>query len=299
MQPINGRAKEMADSATRLMVLLAVMGVGLAVLFTIVVGRAILQPLATLTKSFREIEQGNLDLVVQVKSRDELHQLAEAFNSMAAICAKFRRTDRQAGADHYAPRSWPMNSLPDAIAIVNPEGVIELSNHTAQRLFQLEPEKKISDSLGSSAQRALSRGRARGAGFMSHGDMIRQLKFTITEGATQHFLPHAIPITDVMDKHLLGVTLVLAECERTFAGWDEMKSGLISVVSHELKTPLTSIRMARTVCCLRSVVGPLTAKQTEFACGGETMPDRLQKIIEDLLDMGRLESGRVELDSNT
>ena len=74
MNPIDHRAKQMADSATRLMVLLAVAGVLLAILYTLIVGRSILSPLRTVTKSILEIEQGNLDLVVQVKSRDELHQ---------------------------------------------------------------------------------------------------------------------------------------------------------------------------------------------------------------------------------
>ena len=292
MQPINGRAKEMADSATRLMVLLAVMGVGLAVLFTIVVGRAILQPLATLTKSFREIEQGNLDLVVQVKSRDELHQLAEAFNSMAAKLREFRRTDRAKLVRTQRTTQLAVNSLPDAIAIVNPEGVIELSNQTAQRLFQLEPEKKISDSrdhrLNELYREVVREGRSREPrGYDS------AIEVYDSEGQLKYFLPHAIPITDV-DKHLLGVTLVLAEVTN-LRRLDEMKSGLISVVSHELKTPLTSIRMAAHLL-LEERVGPLTAKQTELLVAARDDADRLQKIIEDLLDMGRLESGRVELD---
>jgi signal transduction histidine kinase len=67
------------------------------------------------------------------------------------------------------------------------------------------------------------------------------------------------------------------------------------VVSHELKTPLTSIRMAVHLL-LEERVGPLTPKQTELIVAARDDSDRLQKIIEDLLDMGRLESGRVELD---
>ena len=131
MKPIEGQAKALADNATRLMILLAVTGVGLAAVFTVVVGRSILQPLTMLTRSFREIEQGNLDLVVQVKSRDELHQLAEAFNSMAAKLREFRRTDRAKLLRTQRTTQLAVNSLPDAIAIINPEGVIELSNENS------------------------------------------------------------------------------------------------------------------------------------------------------------------------
>src|SRR6202012_6166195 len=93
--------------------------------------------------SAREIEAGNLDLVVQVKSRDELHQLAEAFNSMAAKLREFRRTDRAKLVRTQRTTQLAVNSLPDAIAIVNPDGLIELSNDTAQQLFQLLPGKTV------------------------------------------------------------------------------------------------------------------------------------------------------------
>ena len=104
-----------------------------------VVSRSILRPLRAVTKSIREIEQGNLDLVVQVKSRDELHQLAEAFNSMAAKLAEFRRTDRAKLLRTQRTTQLAVNSLPDAIAIISPDGTVELSNDTAQRLFELAP----------------------------------------------------------------------------------------------------------------------------------------------------------------
>jgi len=112
-------------------------------------------------------------------------------------------------------------------------------------------------------------------------------------GQLRFFLPQAVPIMDA-GQHLLGVTLVLGDVTN-LRRLDEMKSGLLSVVSHELKTPLTSIRMASHLL-LEERVGALNAKQTELLMAARDDADRLQKIIEDLLDMGRLESGRVKLD---
>jgi signal transduction histidine kinase len=292
MQPINGRAKEMADGATRLMVLLAAAGVALAVLFTMVVSRAILQPLATLIKSFREIEQGNLDLVVQVKSRDQLHQLAEAFNSMAAKLREFRRTDRAKLVRTQRTTQLAVNSLPDAIAIVSPDGLVELSNQTAQRLFQLMPDKTIPDSTERRLTELYRQVTREGKASIPRG-YESAIEVYDSDGQLKFFLPHAIPIMDT-DQRLLGVTLVLADVTN-LRRLDEMKSGLLSVVSHELKTPLTSIRMAAHLL-LEERVGPLTSKQTELLMAARDDADRLQKIIEDLLDMGRLESGRVALD---
>jgi NtrC-family two-component system sensor histidine kinase KinB len=292
MQPINGRAKEMADGATRLMVLLAAVGIALAVLFTMVVSRAILQPLATLIKSFREIEQGNLDLVVQVKSRDQLHQLAEAFNAMAARLREFRRTDRAKLVRTQRTTQLAVNSLPDAIAIVNPDGMVELSNQTAQQLFQLLPDKNISNSTDRRLTELFHQAAREGKPSAPRG-YESAIEVYDSDGQLRFFLPHAIPIMDV-DRRLLGVTLVLGDVTN-LRRLDEMKSGLLSVVSHELKTPLTSIRMAAHLL-LEERVGSLNTKQTELLMAARDDADRLQKIIEDLLDMGRLESGRVKLD---
>ena len=293
MKPIDGQAKSMADSATRLMILLAVVGVGLAVLFTIVVARSILQPLTTLTRSFREIEQGNLDLVVQVKSRDELHQLAEAFNSMAAKLREFRRTDRAKLVRTQRTTQLAVNSLPDAIAIVNSEGTIELSNETAQRLFKLQPGTIVEDvretrlvqlyrEVNSHQRPSPPRGYEAAIEVYDQG------------GQLKYFLPHAVPILDGVEKSLVGVTLVLADVTN-LRQLDEMKSGLLSVVSHELKTPLTSIQMASHLL-LEEHVGPLNEKQSELLTASRDDAERLQGIIEDLLDLGRLESGGVRLD---
>jgi NtrC-family two-component system sensor histidine kinase KinB len=292
MRPIDGRAKQMADRATLLMVALSAAGVGLAVVFTLLVARSILRPLATVIRSIREIEQGNLDLVVQVRSRDEIHQLAEAFNSMAAKLREYRRTNRAKLIRTQQTTQLAVNSLPDAVAVTAPGGAIELSNDAAQRLFGLEPgadvtavgDRRLVDvyrEVVASGKPSKPRGYESAVEVYDAGGQLR------------FFLPHGVPICDG-DARPVGVTLVLADVTN-LRRLDEMKSGLLSVVSHELKTPLTSIRMAVHLL-LEERVGPLTPKQAELMQAAREDSDRLDKIIADLLDMGRMESGRAELE---
>jgi two-component system, NtrC family, sensor histidine kinase KinB len=292
MQPVEGKIKDMSDSATRLIVRLAVAGVALAVVFILLMSRAILRPLGTLTQSLEEVAKGNLDQIVHVNSRDELHKLAEAFNVMAANLREFRRTDRAKLMRIQRTTQLAVNSLPDAIAVINSSGIVELSNQTAQTLFGLFPEQSIlslrDERLGALYQQ-VSRDAApsQPRGYESAIEVFDQ------GGQLKFFLPRAIPILDA-DRVLLGVTVVLGDVTN-LRKLDEMKSGLLSVVSHELKTPLTSIRMASHLL-LEERVGSLNPKQTELLMAARDDADRLQKIIEDLLDMGRLESGRVRLD---
>src|SRR5205085_5345597 len=109
------------------------------------------------------------------------------------------------------------------------------------------------------------------------------------------FLPLAVRVAEGTgtDKQILGVTLVLADVTN-LRRLDEMKSGMLSVVSHELKTPLTSIRMAVHLL-LEERVGPLTPKQVELLIAARDDSDRLHGIIENLLDLGRMQAGRAQL----
>jgi PAS domain S-box-containing protein len=292
MTPLEGRAKKMADETSRLFILLAAAGVALSVLFFAALGNAILRPLATLTKSIKEVESGNLDQVVQVNSRDELRQLAEAFNAMAARLREFRRTNRAKLVRTQQTTQLAINSLPDVVAVLAPDGHIEMANAAAERLFGLRADARVAEA---------------GAAWLSelYNRVITELRpisprgyeSTVQAfdegGEEKFFLPHAVPILDD-ERQLLGVTVVLADVTN-LRRLDEMKSGLLSVVSHELKTPLTSVRMGVHLL-LEERVGLLTPQQNDLLTAMRDDSDRLHRIIENLLDMGRLESGRGLID---
>ena len=292
MRPLQDLIKARSDSATQLIIRLTAIGVALALAFILLMSRAILRPLETLTRSLEEIAQGNLDQVVQVKSRDELQKLAEAFNSMAAKLREFRRTNRARLLRIQRTTQLAVDSLPDAIAVINPNGMVELSNQTAQKLFMLYPDQSVLEfrdrRLGELYQQV-----SRAARPLQSKGYESAIEVYDAGGQLRYFLPQAVPIMDA-DGRLLGVTLVLSDVTN-LRRLDEMKSGLLSVVSHELKTPLTSIRMASHLL-LEERIGALNAKQTELLMAARDDADRLQKIIEDLMDIGRLESGGVKLD---
>jgi signal transduction histidine kinase len=103
------------------------------------------------------------------------------------------------------------------------------------------------------------------------------------------FLPRAIPILDP-DGAVAGVTLVLADITQ-LRRLDEMKSGMLSVVAHELRTPLTSLRMSSHLL-MDERVGELSPRQEDLASGLRDDADRLWRIVEELLDIGRMDAGR-------
>jgi signal transduction histidine kinase len=112
-------------------------------------------------------------------------------------------------------------------------------------------------------------------------------------GEERYYRPEAIPILD-NERQPTGVILVLQDVTQ-LRQQDEIKKGVISTVSHQLKTPLTSIRMAIHLL-LEEKVGPLTEKQVELLVAANEDSDRLHSILNSLLDISRIESGRAPID---
>jgi signal transduction histidine kinase len=101
-------------------------------------------------------------------------------------------------------------------------------------------------------------------------------------------LPKVIGMRDESG-NLFGAAVVLQDVTR-FRLMDEVKTNLVSTVSHELKTPLTSIRMGLHLL-LEEKIGPLNTKQLELLLAAREDSERLLRMINDLLDLARLESG--------
>lgn len=75
---------------------------------------------------------------------------------------------------------------------------------------------------------------------------------------------------------------------------DQLKSDLVSMVGHELRTPLATIKAFTTILA-DQLAGPVTRAQEEYLGVIQANIDRLSRIIDDLLDLGKIQAGRVVL----
>jgi PAS domain S-box-containing protein len=82
--------------------------------------------------------------------------------------------------------------------------------------------------------------------------------------------------------------------ERRLKDLDRMKSDFVSNVSHELRTPLTAIK-GSVDNMLDGILGPLTEKQIRYLSRINSNADRLGRLIGDLLDLSKIEAGKIDL----
>jgi signal transduction histidine kinase/DNA-binding response OmpR family regulator len=93
---------------------------------------------------------------------------------------------------------------------------------------------------------------------------------------------------------VMGTVAVFRDYTRE-AEIDRMKSDFVSIVSHELRTPLTSIKGYLDLV-LMGAAGAVSKQQTSFLGIAKDNTERLNEMVADLLDISRIESGKVELD---
>ena len=294
MVAADGQAHLKAVHTRNIMLLLLSSGILVALGFIVSIGPNIWGPITRLTQSVSEIQKGNLDLVVNAPSRDEIGQLAKAFNKMTATLREVRRSDRAQLLRTQKSTLLALNSLRDAVAICDLRGKIELANEVARRLFGLNPEATLAEVGNEKFIQLFQKACQEERPILPKGyDTAIQI---FMEEEEHFFLPEAIPIFDE-GRQLMGVTLMLTEVTR-LRRLDEVKNGLISTVSHELKTPLTSVRLAIHLL-LSEKIGPLSVKQSEVLEAAHQDSDRLYRVIEDLLDISRIESGGAEMQLET
>jgi len=282
------RAGVKAADARHEMYVLLILGATVAVCYVFLIGKWILLPIKNLTRSVDEIRNGNLDLVVKSDTRDEIGHLSTAFNEMTASIRELRRMDADKVERMQQSTQQTFKSLPNAVAMVDMEGKVEISTETAENIFGLRRgvqvrqlhHRWITDLL-----RAVVEGEPAG----KEGPPIIQHFINAEE---HYFQPTAAPILNKW-RQMTGVILILNDVTEHLEQ-EELKRAFLSTVSHQLKTPLTSVRMALHIL-LEEKIGSLTMKQADLVIAAREDSDRLNGIIENLLDIGRIDSGRMEI----
>ena len=101
-------------------------------------------------------------------------------------------------------------------------------------------------------------------------------------------------LTTTLEQRVQKRTEELQEANERLQELDRLKSAFVSNVSHELRTPMTSIK-GYVENMLEGLGGGLTEKQSHYLLRVKYNVERLTRMINDLLDLSRIEAGRVEL----
>lgn len=228
------------------------------------------------------------DVSGQPFSDDDL-SLLSLFVSQAAIALENANLYRIMSEDKMRMESILL-SVADGVVAVNSDARVILVNPEAEKVLNLPP---FADVQGRHVKEVIRNPEI--------ANLLLKSLYTKDDLALEitQSIPRSLIMevqTSVIDderEERRGVVAVLRDVTR-MRELEQAKSDFVSTVSHELRTPLTSIK-AYTATLLREDVAFDPSTQREFLRIIEDEADRLTRLIADLLDVSRIESGRFEL----
>lgn len=295
MQRKSDGAQRDAERTTEVVVALVAGAVlaGLALSFSLMA--RLLRPLGALSQTVRRIGEGDLDARAPTHGKDEIAALGVEFNTMAERLRQYRSSSLGELLQAQQASQAAIDSLPDPVLVVDAEGAILHVNRAAEAVFRraggapltvavLEPE------LRSTIERVRAHVLSGKGPYVPRG-FDEAVKVESPEG-TRSLLPRASPLYSE-EGAITAATIVLQDVTRLMR-FDELKNDLVATVAHEFRTPLTSLRMAIHLNA-EELAGPLTEKQADLMIAARQDCERLQAIVDDLLDLSRIQSGRLVL----
>ena len=298
MQLAGIRARDEAQRATVLVGGISVGAVLISTLVAVLLARTVLRPVHEISTSLEALRLGDFDHRVQVTSPDELGQLAEGFNRMAETLAEFRRSNIGEVLRAKETLEAMLAALPDAVIVIDPDGHIVTTNALARAILQATGAEGVQQVGGlpfpAYALQAL-RTALRGERTLETRAELTHAFSVSLAGRQRKVLLIATPIPE-FSVGRCGAVAVLYDVTE-FARLDELRSELVAVASHELKTPLTTLRM--NVLLLGEGAQNLTLRQQEILTAASLGCEELAGTIDELLDLTRIEAGQLRLEHET
>jgi len=256
--------------------------------------REVIGPLRQLAQGANAIREGNFDARILRAPGDEIAEVADAFNLMAERLVEFRRVNLEEILRVKATLEATLSALPDAIVLLDADGHILSANPAGEALLPtldgLRPRQAgdlVKLGLGPDVLQEVIAGRAAPS---AEVNLASALRFEV-QGEVRRLLAR-IARTGREPDGRCGVVLILSDVTE-LARLDELRAEHIAVASHELRTPVTTLRM--TLLLLSEVSGGLPQRIRDLVSTALVGVEQLSERVDEMLDLARIEAGRLEL----
>ena len=296
MFKVSDRARLIAKRAIWSMVVIGTVAIGIVLGFSLLLSKILVKPVQQMMEATQKIAEGTYDIHISTDSTDELGRLTGDFNVMAQKLKAFHDLNIDQIVAEKRKSEAIIRSIDDGIVLVDSDFKVTAMNPMAEKVFRVDMEKVPhshflevvkSEELFSYVKQSIESGKP---------PVIEERLnvFTVEQdGARRHYQFSVTPVLGTAGP-LLGVVLLLRDVTR-LAELDRLKSEFVMTASHELRTPLTSIGMSIDLL-LETAVKKLNEKEQQLLSAAHEDVQRLKGFVSNLLDLSRIEAGKVEME---
>jgi two-component system phosphate regulon sensor histidine kinase PhoR len=255
----------------------------LAVLLTILIANWTTLPVRRLSSSLKKMGAGEFSGLSSPDNEDEITRLNLAFNSMSQQL----RTQIDELVGERTKLSAVLNNMADGILIAGEDGTVLLINPAAERMFKTTASESLGKTLVEVVRhhqlvelwhRCKNTGQPQTASYE-----ISLERIFVQAGAAP------------MDSGLPGAVLLVLQDLTRIRRLETLRRDFVSNVSHELRTPLASMKALTETLREGAMDDPPAAQR--FLGRMDIEIDTLTQMVEELLELSRIESGRVPLEN--
>ncbi len=327
--------KEISEIKNRILMVAAI-AVLLSTLLSFLLARIITKPIKALSEQAKRAGEGDFNQKIDYSSKDALGRLADAFNKMVSDIKEKQHQleteiNRRRQTEELQRRyNFIVNASKDLNSLINRDYTYEAVNDAYSLSLNLKRQEivgqTVADIWGTTVFQDIIEGYVDRC--FAGEEVNYQTWLDLPVLGSQYFnvtyypyrnpedkITHAVVVShnitkqkqaeielqkahDGLEKKVTERTAALENAMEKAQEADRLKSAFLAAMSHELRTPLNSI-IGFTGIILQGLVGPLNQEQTKQLGMVRTSAHHLLGLINDVLDISKIEAGQLEIDTET
>ncbi len=247
-----------------------------------------LRPIYSLIGAIKEIKAGNMNRQAEVMGKDEIAELTLEFNHMTQRLQQYEQSNLGTLMSEKNKSLAIVKNISDPLIVLDTNFRVILLNDACESFFEISEEKAMSRHFLESIRNGELYDFICDA--VDSREETLQRILHLKSGDEDYYFNVIVSRIKNFDSSLNGLVILLQNVTQ-LKQLDKIRTDFIATISHEFKTPLTSIMMG-TNLLLKKGMGPLNEEQSDVLQAIQEDGERLTALVDDLLELTRIESGK-------